>query len=91
MGVSRDVTVQVAHQNEVAVALKLVAGVGHDPVFSRFHRRVLRHRDIDAIVLLAVGSGAVASDHAAVGIVLAGAEACARDLGGLGPAGSSVR
>src|SRR6266480_3329155 len=66
VGVSGDVAVGMAHENEVTVALELVAGIGHGSVFSSFHRRVLRYRDIDAVVLLAVGRGAVAGDHAAV-------------------------
>src|SRR5262249_21975116 len=67
MGVSGDVTVGMAHEYEVTVALELVTGIGHDPVFGGLHRCVLRHRDIDAVVLLAVRAGAVAGDHAAVG------------------------
>src|SRR5262245_51631644 len=67
MGVSGDVAVGMAHENEVAVPFELVPGVSHDPVFGGFHRGVLRHRDIDAVVLLAVGRGAVAGDDATVG------------------------
>ena len=67
MSVSGDVAIGMAHENQVAVALELVAGIGHDPVFGGFHRRVLRHRDVDAVVLLAVGRGAIAGDHAAIG------------------------
>src|SRR5262249_33006500 len=66
MGISGDVAVGVAHQNQIAVALELVAGIGHDAVFGGFDRRILRHRDIDAVVLLPVGGWAVARDHAAV-------------------------
>src|SRR5262249_51211495 len=66
MGISGDVAVGMAHQNQIAVALELAAGIGHDAVFGGFHRRVLRHGDIDAVVLLPVGGWAVACDHAAV-------------------------
>ena len=66
MGVSGDVAVGMAHQNQIAVALELAAGIGHDAVFGGFDRRVLRHGDIDAVVLLPVGGWAVACNHAAV-------------------------
>src|ERR1700751_4514788 len=37
MGVSGHVAVGMAHQNEVAIALELVAGIGHDAVFGGLH------------------------------------------------------
>src|SRR5205085_9126051 len=46
MGVSGDVAVGMAHENEVAVPFEFAAGIGHDPVFGGFHRRVLRHREL---------------------------------------------
>src|SRR3984893_9065208 len=55
VSVSGDVTVRMPHQDEIAVALELVAGIRHRAVLGRFDRRVLRHRDIDSIILLPVG------------------------------------
>ena len=59
------IAVGVAHQHQIAVTLQLVAGVGDDAVLGGLHRRALRHRDIDAVILLAVGLGAEAGDHPA--------------------------
>ena len=42
MGVSRDEAVRVTHKNEIAVALELVAGIGHDAFLGRLDRCVLR-------------------------------------------------
>jgi len=55
---STDETVAVAHQDEVAVALELVAGVGDDAVLGGLHRGPLRDRDVDAVIVSAVRLGA---------------------------------
>src|SRR5450759_1056460 len=65
MGICSDVTVGVPNQNQIAITLELVSGIGHDAVFRRLHRRAFRHRQIDTVIRLAVGLGAVAGDHLA--------------------------
>ena len=65
MGIGGDVAVRVPNQNQVAVALELIAGVSDDAVLGRLHRRAFRHRQIDAVIRLAVGLCAVAGDHLA--------------------------
>ena len=46
MGICGDVTVGVPHQNQIAVTLQLVAGIGDHAVFGRLHRRAFRHREL---------------------------------------------
>ena len=60
-----DVFVAVAHQHEIAETLELAAGIDNDPVIRRLDRRVLRHRDVDAVIALAVGLGTKAGDDLA--------------------------
>ena len=43
----------VPDQHQVAVGLELIAGVGDDAVLGGLDRRAFRHRDVDAVVLLA--------------------------------------
>src|ERR1700730_9741397 len=66
VSVSGDVTVRMPHQDEIAVALELVAGIRHRAVLGRLDRRVLRHRDIDSIILLPVGHRSERGDYAAI-------------------------
>ena len=40
----------MADEDEIAVALEFVAGIGDHPAFGRFHRRALGESDIDAVV-----------------------------------------
>ena len=65
MGVGGDIAVGMANQNQIAIALQLVAGVSDDAVFGGLHRRALGHRDVDAVIGLAVGLGAVGGDDTA--------------------------
>ena len=65
VGVGRDPAVGVADQHEVAVALQLVAGIDHGAVLGRLDRRAFRHREVDAVVPLAVRLLAEAGDDAA--------------------------
>src|SRR5262245_38481959 len=48
MGICGDVAVGVPNQNQIAITLQLVAGIGDDAVFSRLDRRTLGHREVDA-------------------------------------------
>src|SRR5262249_1153354 len=57
--------VRVTDQHEIAVGLELVAGIGHPAVLSRLDRRALRHRDVDAVVLLPAGLGTETGDDTA--------------------------
>src|SRR4051795_7237612 len=41
MGICGDVTVGVPNQNQIAVTLEFVAGIGNDAVLRRLHRRPL--------------------------------------------------
>jgi hypothetical protein len=50
----------MADEDQVAVAFELVASIGHDAVLRRLDRSALRHRDIDAVIVPAVGLGAEA-------------------------------
>src|SRR5213080_2025818 len=60
MGIGGDVAVRVPNQNQVAVALELIARIGDDAVLGRLYRRAFRHRQVDAVIRLAIGLGAVA-------------------------------
>src|ERR1700736_1570770 len=60
MGICGDITVGVPNQNQIAITLQFISGVGDDAVLRRFDRRALGHRQINAVVGLAVGLGAVA-------------------------------
>ena len=50
MGICGDVTVGVPNQNQIAVTLEFISGIGDDAVFRRLHRRAFRHRQIDAVI-----------------------------------------
>src|SRR6202171_6297254 len=65
MGIGGDITVGVPNQNQVAIALELISGIGDDAVLGCLHRRAFRHRQVDAVICLAVGLGGVAGDHLA--------------------------
>ncbi len=65
MRIGGDETVGVAHQDEIAVALQLVARIGHDAVLGRPHRSALGNREIDAVTLLTIGFRPEAGDHPA--------------------------
>src|SRR5436190_12622439 len=43
MGIGRDPAAFMADEDEVAVTLQFVAGIGHDSAFSGAHARALRH------------------------------------------------
>src|ERR1700686_5290638 len=47
MGIGGDITVGVPNQNQVAIALELISGVGDDAVLGSLHRRAFRHCQID--------------------------------------------
>jgi hypothetical protein len=64
--VGRHVAIGVPDQHKIAVAFELVARIGHDAILGRLDRRALRHREIDAVVLLAVGFGTEAGNNAAL-------------------------
>jgi hypothetical protein len=55
----------MADQNKVAIAFEFVAGVGDFAAFAGVHIGALRQGQIDAVVLGAVGTAAVAGDDAA--------------------------
>src|SRR3984893_7440102 len=55
MGICGDVAVGMPNQDEIAVTFQFVSGIGDDAVLGGLHRRALRHRQVDAIVGLAVG------------------------------------
>src|SRR5712691_2637667 len=76
-----DPAVGVLDQDEIAVSLQLVTGIGDDTVLGGLDRGVLRHRDVDAVVLLAVRLAAKVGDHAAL---RRPAELQAAGRGGLG-------
>ena len=65
MRIGRHETVGVTDQNQIAVALELVAGIGDDAVVGGLDRRAFRQREIDAVILLAGGLGSEAGDDAA--------------------------
>ena len=65
VGVGRDPAVGVADEDEVAVAGEFVAGVDHGAGLGGLDRRAFRHREVDAVVALAVRLGAEAGDDAA--------------------------
>src|ERR1700754_3569821 len=65
MGIGGDVAVGVPDQDQIAVALELISRIGNDAVFGSLHGRALGHRDVDAVVGLAIGLGAIAGDDAA--------------------------
>src|SRR5262249_27731255 len=60
-----DKAVAVANQDEVAIALELVARIGDDAVVRGFDRRPLGYREIDAVVLQAIRLGTEAGNDAA--------------------------
>src|SRR3954470_20081462 len=64
MAADPDRSVLVAHQHGVAEILETVAGIDHHAVLGSLHRRALGHRDVDAVIRLAVAA-AVAGDDAA--------------------------
>jgi len=47
MRIGGDVTVGMPNQNEIAITLELISGIGDDAVFGRLHRGAFRHRQID--------------------------------------------
>src|ERR1700733_11681824 len=55
MGIGGDVTVGVPNQNQVAVALELIARIGNDAILGSLHRRAFGHRQVDAVIGLAIG------------------------------------
>src|SRR5262249_11905916 len=64
--VGRHPVIGMADQNEIAVALELVAGVRDHAILSRHHRGSLRHGEVDAVIVAAIGLGAEARDHASL-------------------------
>src|ERR1700689_2503828 len=42
MGICGDITVGVPNQNQIAITLELVSGIGDDAVFRRLHRSAFR-------------------------------------------------
>src|SRR3981189_1852717 len=65
MGICGDVTVGVPNQNQIAITLELIAGIGDDAVLRRLHWRTFGDRQIDTVVRLAIGLGAVGRYHLA--------------------------
>src|SRR6185295_10786524 len=63
--VGRDPAARMTHEHEVTVALQLVAGIGDYAVLGGLDGRILRYRDIDTVVLLAVRLAAEIGNHAA--------------------------
>ena len=55
MSVSRHPVIGVADQDEIAVSLELVPGIGDDAVLRRHDRGALRHGEIDAVIVVASG------------------------------------
>src|SRR5471030_1578878 len=41
MGICGDITVGVPNQNQIAITLQFISGIGDDAVFCRLHRRAL--------------------------------------------------
>src|SRR5262249_27902896 len=58
VSIGRNEAVRVADQHEVAIALQFIAGVSDDAIIRRFDWRAFRDRQIDAVVLRAVGLAA---------------------------------
>src|SRR5579871_5266047 len=50
MGICGDIAVGMPNQDQIAITLQLVAGIGDDAVLSRLDRRTLGHREIDAVI-----------------------------------------
>src|SRR5262245_17245837 len=66
MRVGRHPVVGVADQDEIAIALELVARIGHHAIFCRHHRGPLRHGEIDAVIVAAVRPGSEGRHDAAL-------------------------
>src|SRR5262249_61097289 len=60
MRVGRHPVIGMADQNEIAVTLEFVAGIGDDAILSRHHRGSLRHGEVDAVLFAAVSLVAAA-------------------------------
>ncbi len=65
VAVNRHRTVVVAHQNGIAEFFQAAARVDHDAVLGCLDGGPLRHRDVDAIVSVAVDIGAIGRDDRA--------------------------
>ena len=67
VGVSGDPAVVMTHQDQVAVAFEFTAGVGNDTAFSGMNLGAQRNRQIDTVVVGAVGTRAKRANHFAFG------------------------
>src|SRR5437588_10707884 len=65
MGICGDVAVGVPNQDQIAITLQLISAIGDDPILGGLHRRAFGHRQVDTVVGLAVGLGAIGRDHLA--------------------------
>ena len=90
MRIGGDITVRVAHQHKIAVALQLVAGIGNDAVVGRLDRRAFRHGEIDAVILLTGRLRTEAGDDAAARRPAEAGELLADDSAGAGLASSAT-
>src|SRR5262245_36033712 len=82
MRIGGDVAVTVPYQNQVAITLQLVSGIGHNPVLCRLDRGPLRNGEVDPVIGLSIGFGAVACDDLAAHRPAEGWQ-CPRGLVGL--------
>src|SRR5262245_26377932 len=65
MSVGRHPAIGVPDENEIAVALQLVARVGDLASFSSANLRALRHRDVHAVIVRAVRPPAIPRQNSA--------------------------
>ena len=65
MRVSGDITVVMADQGEIAVALKLASGIADDPVRGGTDGRAFGNRDVDPVIAFAACSAAEFGEHPA--------------------------
>ncbi|MFP6772127.1 MAG: hypothetical protein VCE74_07290 [Alphaproteobacteria bacterium] len=63
MAIGRDPAAPVAQQQQIAETAQLVARIDHHAVVRRPHHRTFPDRDIDAVVVQAIGLGPEAGDH----------------------------
>src|SRR5487761_2387570 len=51
VGVGGDETIWMADQNQIAIALQLIAGISNDTTIDGMNRSAIGHGDIDAVIL----------------------------------------
>jgi hypothetical protein len=64
MRIGGHISIRVTDQNEITVALELVAGVGNDAVIGRLDGRPFGNGEIDTVILRAVRLAAEPGDDA---------------------------